>query len=108
MFQGQDGLGDLGIKSLAEEREQLAAKLEKRFQDKEAFLRKVNRKRNLRLLAEDDVNTVMLKRLILIRSVINHLWSHSYQKRSTQGFLLILTYVLSSWRWILRLLTKPT
>jgi len=59
--QGQDGLGDLGITSLAEEREQLAAKLEKRFQDKEEFLRKINRKKELKAVRGDRVTVVEQK-----------------------------------------------
>jgi len=59
--QEQDGLGDLDITSLAEEKEQLAEKLEKRFQNKEEFLRKINRKKELKAVRGDRVTVVEQK-----------------------------------------------
>ena len=56
--QGQDGLGDLGLTSLAGEKEQLAEKLEKRFQDKEEFLRKMNRKKEMKAVRKERVTVV--------------------------------------------------
>ena len=51
----------MGITSLAEEREQLADKLEKRFQNKEEFLRKINRKKELKAVRGDRVTVVEQK-----------------------------------------------
>ena len=52
--QGQD----LGLTSLGGEKEQLADKLEKRFQNKEEFLRKMNRKKEMKAVRGERVTVV--------------------------------------------------